>query len=177
MKQDISSIVRHMKKDEKYLRLRKVFNDMPLFQVPTETLMDEIKTIHRTRKVRFLDSSSPKFIDKVVEASIQDQAVRSRMSEILIQCSQARDTLGAAVGPLKEHLLITYAREISFLRTKDERLSVVYRALERFNDFTSKVDSVESAAKIVIEDVDKAGFSLRRLVDVYSLANRPERTL
>lgn len=177
MRADLSGIVKSMKRDDRYRRLRQLFADMPLYKIPTQDLVDEILRIHSVRGVRFLTTSDAKFFDRVIDASIQDQANRSRLSEILMQCVRARGTLDNALSPLREYLLIRYANEITFLRTKDERVRVVNMALASFQRFLDKVDIVEQQARIVVEDIDKASFSLKRIIEAYTLHNKPEYSL
>lgn len=174
---DIKPIRDKLRNDSRCARLLKLFQTLPLYQIPADNLMSEIESIHKTRSIRFLNSASPRFIEELVDASIRDQANRSRLTEISMQCYKAESTLKDALDPLKDYLLITYSSDLSFVRTKEERTKVVNIALLPFIKFVDKVQRVHNLANMVITDIDKGAWSLKLLVSAHQLHHAPERSI
>jgi len=119
MKRDIQSIIKEMKKDAKFKRLRTAFDTLPMYQLPIENLITEIESSHKIRKIRRLNPEDPKFVDALIQANVNDQATRSRMTEIMMTCIRASTTLEAALEALSNHLLITYSEQLRGFRTKE----------------------------------------------------------
>lgn len=177
MKRDLTPLRDTLRKDARCRRLHKLFQELPLYQVPADDWLTEIERIHKSRAIRFLNTGSPRFIEAVVDASVRDQADRSRLTEISMQCYKAESTLSEAVDTLRDYLLLTYSSELSFVRTKEERVKIVNLALAPFLRFVQRAHRVTSMADLVIKDIDKGSWSLRLLVDSYKLHHAPERTI
>lgn len=174
---DIKEVIDVIRKDSRYQRLLSLFNNSELFVIPTDNLTKEIVNMHKGRDVRFLSHNDVHLIDKVVEANIRDQSYRSRLVEIQIQCFKAEDALEQSLEPLKEYILTRYHTNISFVRTKEERMRVVNTALSKFNKFIAEVHRVRMAAEMVIKDIDQAAYSLQRTINALSVTHRPERNI
>lgn len=166
-----------MRKDEKYRRLRTTFSTHENFRLPLESLMDELKLSHQERSVRRLNPTDPQFVDKLIEANLRDQAVRSRTTEILIRCVRAHTLLSNALESLRYHLLIKYDKELRGFRTVAERSQVVSMALKNFESFLTDVSVLKQSAELVVADVDKAAWSLKNVVSALSLHTARESRL
>lgn len=178
MKRELRPLRDKLRNDSRCLRLKTLFQELPLYQIPLEAYMVEIDQVHKGRGIRFLAQSSPRFIESVVDASLQDQANRSRLTEIAMHCYKAENTLSEALTNLKTYLLMAYAADLGFIRTKDERLQVVNMALAPFQAFTAEVAKVRALANMVVEDIDRGAWSLKLLVSAYQLkAGRGEQTI
>ena len=90
MRQSISDVIRLLKKDERYRRLKGAFNELPVYRIPIEDLLEEVSRLHKTRPVRTLNADEGKFVDKAIEACVRDQSIRSRCAEINMMCIKAR---------------------------------------------------------------------------------------
>lgn len=178
MKRDLAPLRTKLRADSRCKRLHSLFQELPIYQLPTDDLLKEVEQIHKTRSIRYLTQSSPRFIEAVVDASIQDQANRSRCAEISMACFKAESTLKDALDPLRDYLLITYSSELSFVRTKDERVRLINMALSPFTKFIERVSLTRNIAQTVMDDIDKGAWSLRLLVSAFQLKNgRGEQTL
>lgn len=176
MKRDLTPLRDKLRKDARCRRLNKLFQELPLYQVPADDWLSEIERIHKARAIRFLNTSNPRFIESVVDASVRDQADRSRLTEISMQCYKAESTLHEAVDTMRDYLLLTYSSDLAFVRTKEERVKVINLALAPFLRFIERAQRVTNMADLVIKDIDKGSWSLRLLVDSYKLHHAPERT-
>lgn len=178
MKRDLRPLRAKLRADQRCARLMTLFQELPIYQIPTDDLTKEIEQIHKSRSIRFLTQSSPRFIESVVDASLLDQANRSRLTEISMSCFRAENTLNEALEPLRAYLLMTYSSDLTFVRTKEERNQVISMALAPFIKFCSKSSQVRELANLVIADIDKGAWSLRLLVSAFQLkAGRGEQTL
>lgn len=177
MKRDIQSIIKEMKKDAKFKRLRTAFDTLPMYQLPIETLITEIESSHKIRKIRRLNPEDPKFVDALIQANVNDQATRSRMTEIMMTCIRASTTLEAALEALSNHLLITYSEQLRGFRTKEERKKVIDIALSSFTKYVSKVITLRDLAQFVVNDIDKGNWSLRLTVDALKIDRAKESYL
>jgi hypothetical protein len=178
MKRDLKPVRDKLRADKRCQRLYTLFQELPIYQLPIDDLVKEIEQIHSTRSIRFLSQSSPRFIEAVVDASLLDQSNRSRLTEISMKCFKAENTLTEALEPLKSYLLMTYAQDLAFIRTKDERTQVLNMALFPFVKFIGRVQQVRTLANLVVEDIDKGAWSLVRLIDSMKLKHgRGEQTI
>lgn len=177
MKRNIKPVVDRIKEDARCKRLVNSFETAHLFKIPFEELSSEIFTIHKTRSIRFLNRNDGRFIENLVDASIRDQANRSRLAEISMQCFKAQSSLEDAIEKLREYLVLTYGPDISFVRTKEERKHVVELALSRPLSFVKSCIRLRTLADTVIADIDKGGWSLKLQLSAVELMNRPEHTV
>ena len=177
MKRDLRPIRDKIRSDGRCRRLLSIFNESSIYKIAFDDLTKEVLDMHKTRAVRFLSRGDGHFIEKLVDASLRDQASRSRLAEISMHCFRAQSSLMEAVQPLQEYLIMTYGPEMSFVRTKDERKQLVDMALRPFHKFIQQCTTLRSLTDIVIADVDKAAWSLRLMVNAYELTNRPEQTI
>ena len=128
--------------------------------------------------MRFLTQSSPRFIEAVVDASLMDQANRSRLAEISMACYKAESTLNEALVPLKSYLLMTYSADFSGVRTKEERIQIINMALAPFTKFLDRITRTKSLASMVIEDIDKGAWVIKSLIESLKLKmGRGEQTI
>lgn len=178
MSRNLSLLRDKLRADKRCQRLHTLFNELPIYQIGIEGLTKEIEQIHKTRNIRFLSQNTPRFIEAIVDASILDQANRSRMVEISMGCYRAETTLLEALDPLRSYLLLHYAEDFVGIRTKDERLQILNMALSPFLKFVARTTQVRTLANMVIDDVDKGAWSLKLLVSAYQLKiGRGEQTI
>ncbi len=170
-------VISTMRKDPKYKRLKETFSTHETFRLPLDDLMLELTGLHRSRKVRILNPTDPEFVAKVVESVLNDQAIRSRTTEILIRCVRAHALLSHSVEGLKYHLLTTYADSLKTYRTKDERAQIVNSTLRTFEKFLSDVLTLKESAQLVVNDIDKASWSLKSVLSALELHMAPERRI
>lgn len=167
---DLKPVLKAMRKDEKYRRLKKAFDTAPMFQLPIETLADEIETLHKTRLIRRLDPSGEgKFADDIIRANTQDQSVRGRLTEIMVQCNRVVFKLKKALKTMRYHLMLSFTDELRSFRTIEERRQIVEMVLRPFEDYIMDMEMLKESATLVVTDIDKGNFSLSRTIDVLEM--------
>jgi len=175
VKTRVQSIVLLLRKDPKYKRLKTTFATHENFRIDLPTLLEELETSHKIRKVRRLNPTDPEFVDKLIDASLDDQSKRSRATEILIRCVRSHSLLLNAVDNLRYHLLTTYSNELRPFSTKEERLQVVKMALRTFDVFLANVTVVKDSANLIVIDIDKSAWTLKGVVQAMELHVSRER--
>ena len=174
VRQSVRSIVHTLKKDSRYRRLEQAFNELPIYRIPVDDLLEEIERMHKMRPVRTLRSEDARFIDKAIEACVRDQSCRSRCAEINVMCIKARASLEKATSKLREYMLVRYAQEIAVMRTREERVNLINTVLSTFLKFVHQVSIVESCSAVILDDIDKAAWMFKGVVAAYGLQNRTE---
>ncbi len=165
----LKPLIQAMKKDPKYKRLRGSFDTLPVYQLPTDTLITEVETQHKLREIRRLNSADPGFVDALIKANTNDQAIRGRVTEIVMACVKATSSLDDAVEALRYHLLMTFTDELKSFRTKDERVQVVNMVLMPFTKYTQKIAVLKEVAQLVVSDIDKGAWALRSSIEALKL--------
>lgn len=169
-KVDIDHLVRRIRKDERIKRLEKAFADLPQYNLPDKEMIEEIQNLHTLRKTRSLHSKSKSFVQDIIDAMLDDGAKRGRLVEITSACFKTIHQLKGALDDLEGYILYTYGAQMNGLRTKGEREQFVYHhVLKRFHKYVRKIERVYESAKLVIEDIDKAGYNYRNLVEAVKL--------
>lgn len=169
VRSDISSVVKLLRADPRYKKLRHLFGTSPLYTIPLDKLSTEISSVHATRLVRRLNAMDSKIVQNIINASIHDQSVRSRLAEILITLIRSKSTLSDALESLRHYYLTSYQIELRQFRTKEERIMILNMVLRTFDSYITNVDVVRASAEIVIADIDKAAWALRATVDAMKI--------
>lgn len=107
---------------------------------------------------------------------MQDQGYRSRLSEICLQCNRASAKLRRAIEQLQTYMLVRYYDEIRELglRTKEERTNLIDTVLTDVFQFVEGIEEVVEAAETIIEDIDKAHYSLKLGKEIIELHTHKE---
>lgn len=142
--------------------------------MPFEELAAEMKLLHSQRLVSQLSISSPNFVKSLGKAATNDHAFRSRITEILVQCSSVRSTLTRTLEALENYILNEYADYMKSLRTKEERRTFVSSLLESYYDYLENVNVLVEQCRYYIDCIDKGGFMVRDMVQAYSVVYKYE---
>lgn len=172
---DLKPILRAMRKDKKYKRLKDAFDTLPLYQMPIEKLADEIETIHKTRSIRYLNVDTPQFVDAIVKANTQDQSVRGRLTEIMMMAVRVTGKLEAALETIRFHLLISFTDELKSYRTKEERVQIVNMVLQPFTKYIANVGMLRESAQLCVKDIDQGNFSLDKTLRALEMHTSREK--
>jgi hypothetical protein len=137
--------------------------------------------LHQSRNIRtlvnFREDKTSKFVDEVIHSNLIDQGQRSRLAEILIQCTRASCALSDALKLFKEYAIIRYDPYLNKIKTKGERSSFIDVCLSEMTEYINDCELVINLAKIVINDIDQAGWTLTRTINALSLTQVTERKI
>lgn len=175
-KQDLLRIKRIIQKDKRVRRLESAFDELAEFNLPIKDMYDEIERIHMTRKTRHLDKDSGTFVQDVIDGMLNDQANRSRLTEILMSCLHAKRNLASSLENLEGYLMIEYATQLGAIRTKGERASFIsHHVLNKYHKYIDRVSRIKEMAELVTVDIDKAGYNYKNIIEaVKMIAGRRE---
>ncbi len=174
LRKDYSQLKDIIREDNRYKRLKESFDENKLFHMPIEQYLKEVESAHQIRPVRVLNPSDSHFVDKLISANTSDQSTRSRLTAIMMECVRASSTLQAATDSFREYVLMVYAEDLKSLRTKDERMMLINATLSPFLRYVTKVNTLRDTIKLVVDDIDKACWSLKLSVEAYKIHSQRE---
>lgn len=171
-KQDLERIKRKVNKDKKLTKLNERFDSHPSYNLPVRELYEEIENLHMTRKTRQLKRNSDSFTQDLMDGMLQDQSVRSRLTEIIMTCLSVTKSLRETLDNLSGYISVEYADELSILRTKAERTNFVDKhILATYYKYVRRVEKLRESAELVIVDIDKAGFNYKGLIEAAKMVS------
>lgn len=176
-KEQLAAIRRRVKKDPKVKRFQEAFDTNPAFSLPFSTLHEELSSMHTTRMTRSLrrGKNSINFTRNIVDAMLQDQAVRSRCTEILGECVKINNGMKTTLQHLRDYLLVEHSAILRTLPTQAERKSFIEYVLRSFYEYLQNIDTLQEHCRIVIEDIDKAGYSHKNTIEAIKILVKPEQ--
>jgi uncharacterized FlgJ-related protein len=116
-----------------------------------------------------------KFADDIIRANTQDQSVRGRLTEIMVQANRVVFKLKKALKTMRFHLMVSFTDELRSFRTIEERRQIVEMVLRPFDDYINDMEMLKESATLVVTDIDKGNFSLSRTIDILELHVSRER--
>ena len=177
VRKDTSSLVKMLRRDKRYLRLKESFDTLPLFNMPIDQYHKDIDMYHKSRPIRNLNPANPKIVDQLLRASIDDQGYRSRVVAIIMECVRASASLESAVDAYKEYVLVHYSEDLKSLRTKEERMMVIKTAVGSFQKYINKVQVLRDCCDLLVKDIDQGAWSLKLSVQTLELHSQREMTI
>lgn len=177
-REELKAIRRIIKKNQRYQQFLENFRGNPAYNIDFEEFHEELQRLHTTRLTRELKRKRTRsFPEKVCEAMLQDQSTRSRCAEILGQCTKISGAMERTLSKLRDYLCAEYADTLKRIGAQGERKAFVEAIMRDFYDFYDEVKTLEKASSIVIEDIDKAGFMFKNLVEIIKVLSRPEQVI
>ena len=164
----MSSLKEELETDQIYIRFKNTVKQNSLEET-MKNLVSEVESMHRTRKMRKLVSKSPNPRD-VVEAALEDAACRSRCVEILIQVTRAQRIIENALDTVCAYILHEYKDWIEHVSTKADRNKYVRNVVnKRALQYLQQLEIASETIKFVVEDLDKAGFSMKHAIEAIKI--------
>lgn len=163
---DVKRIKKKIKKDERFKQLKENL-DSPRFNIPFDTWRKELKFNHSQRTLTKLKTSDPKFGKRVIKGAQREVSTRSRAVEMKVMCTEIERSLKSALNYFEDYLLLEYASDLKYFSTVKERQKFIQALLRPFQEHLDKVISMNAEISLYVEDIDKAGYALKSMVDVY----------
>lgn len=151
-----------LSKDQEYKTFKLIVEKCGLL-ADFDNLTKEMETMHKARKSRLLISKSPS-VDKLMKASAQASAYRSRNVEIMISVQKAQRTLASAIERMEAHILTKYKIHLTGKSINDRSLEVktiLDNAYSKLSDF----DRIVDMCKELIADIESFGWTARLLMN------------
>ncbi|QYW03134.1 hypothetical protein pEaSNUABM14_00174 [Erwinia phage pEa_SNUABM_14] len=171
---DLKRIRLKIKDDKRYKKVRDIFKTNDLFQLPLAEYQEEARKLFKMRKIRTLNISDTNALSKVAESIIQDQAYRSRMTEILTTIHSASKLLNDMLERFQDYASVTYAKDLKAVGAAKERERCVRNVMVEYYRYADNLETVVAELDLYIKDIDKCGFAYRALVDTLNIINQRE---
>lgn len=168
---EIKRLRKLLRKDPQFKKIIKFFERVST-EISPVGFYDEIKRLHKMRSSRSLERGSKAFLDKVVEANLQDQSYRSRLAEIQMECAKLLSKYEPVVDDLVLYMHAQHLEAIKgFFSSKVDRVEFLQGLCKDHHTFLREVRSVEEAAKLIITDIDKAGYMFKNLIEAMKIVH------
>lgn len=174
---DVKALRKKIKGSKRYLKLREILedNEIEQYNIPVETYLSEAKQRFFARKFRKLDANSVRILDELTAAGMEDSALRSRLTEMLVLCEQAKKSIGGLLDRYENAALIEHGTSLRrIVTTKEERKEFIRGILEDYISYLRDVETFSEQLKLLITDIDKAGYQMKNIIDAQRLVYRPE---
>lgn len=161
-------------KNKRYRRLLEM-KDNGMFAVDHEKAITEIQSLHSRRSMRTLTSKTllSSFQNSAVDVSLENAAFRSRIVEIKMKFFRLGRSLERHLAKMRNYLASRYASQLkSEFSTVEARKKALDYLLEDFNSISTDFQLVVELADFVIEDIDKAAWSIKAIIEAMALAAR-----
>jgi hypothetical protein len=174
-KVDLEHVRKLVKRDEKYKRFRAAVEKNPNLKLAFDDLHDELNSMHKMRLTRSLNRKSKRFTKDVIDAMTHDTSCRSRCAEILMSCLAITGDFQDTLNNLRDYLMLEYGGRITTGRSsKEERRQFMENVLRPFFRYIHKVEQLKKHAEYLVEDIDKASYRFRDVIEAIKLLGKPE---
>jgi len=160
----MSSLLSAIRKDDNYKLFRSVFAKTQE-RVDIEKDLDEALRLHAGRSSRQLYGKQQYSIKSLIDASLKDISFRSRLVEIRVKASIQLSLLEEATKAIRKYISTEYADDLKEFSTAEQRKSFVDRALKGAISYLSEGAALLDTLDRLIEDIDKASFGLRNMME------------
>lgn len=174
---EIRTLIKKLENDSRVLRMHENFSKFDFYNLPIKELKSEIQTLHTTRSMRTLKLTDADFHNSIIEASLHDQAIRSRLTEISLQTYRAEKSLIQTMAALKDYLVVNYSDALAVLKTKEERLRVIDVILSDFAKYAEHAAMIQNMATLIVKDIDQASWSIKSTIEVLKMWSLKEKTI
>lgn len=175
---ELKAFRRTIKQNKRFQQFLDMFERNPAYAIDFDGYHEELQRLHTTRQVRELHrkkKQSIQFPVKVLEAMLQDQATRSRCTEILGECVKISSAMDKTLSNLRDYLLSEYAHILKGIGTQVERKAFMESVMKQFYEYLSQIQTLDKSARLVVDDIDQAGYMYRNVVEVIKVLSRPEQ--
>ena len=164
------SIATEIRQHPSYIKLKRIIPAVAHISVPT--VLEEIETLHMGRSTRTLSLKSMSNMT-IVEAILQDQSYRSRITEIMFVALKTTNMLELAYTSTLDSLMSAYGDRLS-QKTKGEREGYIKSFINPARKRIDEIYTIVSLAEYIIEDIDKASYALKNTIQALELTTKRE---
>lgn len=168
-----------VKKDIKVLKFLNTL-EKGSFNIDTKQFVTELSNLHSTREVRKLNRNNliGGSQSQLLDANLQNAAFRSRCVEIKVQCFNTCSNLEEYLDSLKRYIFTKY---VDYLKqdytTQADRKEAVNQVLDNGLRRFKNLKKVITIADLVVEDIDKSGWTIKSILEVLELTTRRENVI
>lgn len=158
--------------DDRILSFKKAF-DNGEYSLDTDKYLQELQSLHITRKVKLLNSEDIlKNISILIDALAQNQAVRCRVVEIKMDCVRISTKLKFKKDSLINFIQVKYRNELKNLKgTQSDRNAYLQSIFDFININTSRLQVLQDFCDILLNDIDQASWCLKSIIDCVKVSD------
>ena len=158
-------------KDSRVKKLAKMIKNKS-YSLNTTELLNEIQSLHLNRRGRNLTVKEVmhSFTTKMIDATLNSQANRSRISEIKMQTYRVYAKLEKHVSLIRKHVKSTYTVQLARVYgTAADRENIIDTVIEPALIKMKDLKLVLDIADIAIKDLDEIGWNFKLIVKVMEI--------
>lgn len=144
-------------------------------------LNKEIESLHLSRKTKDLRLGAEKVIKSLIETNIQDMGNRSRLCHIKLQINDVSAPLTQHRDALIDYLSTTYQEDLNAegFRGKASKVEAIMslKLMVQVQVLLTDLQTLWDNCDIVVNDIDQAGFALKRIQEALSLQAQRGNTI
>lgn len=165
--EELDEALKEVLVDDREFKIYKRIVEQIKAESDPEDLARESKRLHSGRKSRTLTKTPGP--DAVLEASFQDSANRSRLTQIRVDLTNQEGVLAEALEAIRAHIVFKYEHLLPGLRTKGDRAAHLNQYLKRGVNLRNKTLTLISIIDLYIKDIDQMSFTLKHAIDVIEM--------
>jgi hypothetical protein len=171
-----SSFLKLVKKDDRIKRMDRVIESNKS-AINTLAYIKELENMQASRKFRTFTATEiiSNVQKRLIEASVENSAQRSRCVEIKLKCFKLYRVLKKYIETSKIYLLTKYQNDLKIAySTIKSREDAVNSVLETYIKVIDKLETVIQLADMVIDDIDQSHWSLSLMQKTMEMTYRRE---
>lgn len=140
-----------------------------------KSLKIEVKGIHSSRSVQKPEFQRSISVDYLRDAATSETSLRSRVMAIYLDCKHVYDRLHMMEKALILRLSVHHVDDLPYKTKTDCQVYLSNVIRKRFPILDDLKETMEYA-QFVMDDIDRASWSLKLLLGTFELGTRPEMT-
>lgn len=147
-------------------------------KIDVAKLLAEIEMMQSIRVANKLDVSATNLVEQLISSSARDTAYRSRVAEILFKATRTKHLITSRINNLRDILNLQYKDLLySVYRTQADRNMFLDQNMREFSTYSDSLTKLIESARIVVDDIDKAAWSLKLILEAVSVHKKAEYCL
>lgn len=172
-----SDLMLDIKADPRYKKYVRILETVSK-RIDVDRDLKEAMALHASRTSRELYGDKQFSPKAIYLADAKDMSNRARLVEIRERNSVQISMLSEATKKLHRYIRTHYMDEMREYKNEANRKAVLERVTAKSMDLIAEVEALMSTIDIFVKDIDQAGHSIRRMVDVLKLlAEKPGKVL
>lgn len=171
----LNELQKAMKKTSDYKTMESLVSS---HAIDSQNITEEVTRLHKSRKSSTLGFKIKKNQisgRKLVAAGLEDSAYRSRIVQLKTDVMKSRNYLDIAHKSILRTLQSSFSTRLnSAYKTKDERLSIIKSmpVISRAEEITQELDNLIKVMDVVIEDIDKMAWVIKKSIDAIEIISK-----
>lgn len=165
----------YLEKDSRVKHFKKLVSSDGKFALPIADWRTEARLLHSRRQVKTLSPTSASFGRKMIAATVNESATRSRLTEMLAQASSVSNLFKDYFSALEDYIFVTYASSLAAaFKTAKDRERFVDHYLRPQHKMHFEVEDFIDEISLYITDIDKSGYSIKAIAEVFTAIFKAE---